>query len=121
MIVELSPTQQAHLAVALRRHLRRLHRDGLTPPAHLADLADLLLSGQERPKLAVPCAGPEAEPLIGVSGAAGLLGISPRSLRRLAASGAIPQVRIGRRHVAYRQDDLAAYIDSACTTRRATG
>lgn len=116
MIVRLSPALAAHLAVALKRHERNLRRDGVEPPATLVALARQLLSGQERPEFACWCEGRD-DALVGVGAAASRLGVSPRSLRRLASTGAIPQVRIGRR-VKYNRDDLDAFIEAARTTRR---
>ncbi|BCB79141.1 hypothetical protein GCM10022251_19660 [Phytohabitans flavus] len=119
MTVHLTPALAAHLAVALRRHLRTLRADGVPPPAALVALADALLSGQERPKLGCWCGcadagttvAPGAAATVDAATAAGLLGISVRSLRRLAASGQIPQVRIGRR-VRYRLADLERFLEA---------
>jgi hypothetical protein len=106
-----------HVAVAIRAHLRGLRRDGLAPPPGLAELADrLLLSGHQRPELGCWCGGGDAGPavLVGAPAAAASLGVSPRSLRRLAATGAVPQVHVGRR-VLYRPADLERFA----TERRA--
>lgn len=43
-----------------------------------------------------------------------LLGLTPRTVKRLAAEGRLARVVLGRRSTRYRQDDVARLIDD-CT------
>lgn len=52
--------------------------------------------------------------------AARMLSISPRTLWSLAASGAIPKIRVGARSVRYRVEDLSLWVASQAATRRST-
>lgn len=52
------------------------------------------------------------EPLIRPPAAARLLAVSPGSLYRLAAKGAIPCVRIGEKMIRFRASELEAYIQA---------
>ncbi|QIK83173.1 helix-turn-helix domain-containing protein [Sanguibacter sp. HDW7] len=50
-------------------------------------------------------------PLVDTSAAAEILGVSPRTVRRLAAERRIPAVHVGRA-VRFEVDDLAAFVDA---------
>jgi excisionase family DNA binding protein len=97
---------RAHLGVAVSAHLRQLRRDGVRPPAELAALADALLAssvvpgGPERSELELAAGGGESERAhrlaVSVAEAAGWVGVSISTIRRLVSSGELPTVRIGR-------------------------
>ena len=50
------------------------------------------------------------ENLLNNTQAAGILGISPHSLRRYVALRLIPYIRVGKRLVRFRLRDLEAYL-----------
>jgi excisionase family DNA binding protein len=56
-------------------------------------------------------------PLLTLGKVARRLGISPRSLSRLIASGELPVVRLSARVVRLSPSDLAAYIESRRESR----
>lgn len=49
--------------------------------------------------------------LFTVKQAGKLLGVTPRTLERWAASGHLPRVEVGPRTIRYRSDDLAALLN----------
>jgi excisionase family DNA binding protein len=116
-----------HLSHALSRYVRQLHQEGRPVPRELVDLAALLgllaRSCQEMPSSCqemttvadnVPGDHPTrmAERLlITTSEAAERLGVSVRTVHRLAASGRLPRVRI-ERLVRFRVSDVEAYVQS---------
>jgi excisionase family DNA binding protein len=57
------------------------------------------------------------EPLLNDNEASALLGIHPKTLQRLARSGAIPSYRVGR-FWRYRASDLDVWVRSQAQSRR---
>jgi excisionase family DNA binding protein len=124
-----------HIALALSQYVRQLHRKGLHAPVDVEELAALLaaLSG-ERPGAPRSAADRRLPPsLAGRSGmtqhthvpdrllvtkreAAARLSVSVRTLERLAATGSLPQVQIGRLP-RFRVSDLEAYVKSLSQDR----
>jgi predicted DNA-binding transcriptional regulator AlpA len=51
------------------------------------------------------------EPLLSADQVGDLLGITPRTVKRLAADGALTRVVLGHRTTRYRQSDVAALIE----------
>ena len=128
LILDVAPELRAHLAVAIRDHVRRLRRDGQAVPADLSKLADALLSqpgaarsSQQQPPLvnvaALPDPGngtPAGPLLLRATDAAALIGCSVRQLARKTAAGEIASVRDGRSR-RFRPADLAAYVEARAT------
>ncbi|MGE0298349.1 helix-turn-helix domain-containing protein [Pseudonocardia sp.] len=76
-------------------------------------------SGPERPSVADVRPTPDPQPLLLTYAEAGTrLGVSPRTARRLAASGDLRVRRIGRRRF-IAADDLAEYVASLSTRKDA--
>lgn len=108
-----------HLAIALCRHVRQLHQEGLTVPPEIEDLAALLFFFATSRQAAPTTAGrPEAAHhacmpdrlLLSKNEAAERLGVSVRTIERLVASGRLPQVHI-ERLARFRVGDLEAYVN----------
>jgi excisionase family DNA binding protein len=109
-----------HLAMALTSHVRRLHRDGYPVPRELHSLANLLSqlasTRQDPPEAARGGERRHYERvpdrlLVTKAEAAERLGVSVRTVERLAATGRLPQVHI-ERSARFRVKDLESYVDS---------
>ena len=102
-----------HLVRALSEHSRWLHRQGIAGPPELLALIEGLaaLSGHARTEVGAPPAPADDQPvrLIGEAEVARCLGLSPRTVRRLLASGDLPSVTVGRARRVH-VDDLDRYI-----------
>jgi len=88
---------------------RRCREAGVYVPLDVAALAALLANGrQSAPQLDTEDGGMDRL-LVSYEQAARVLNVSPRSLSRLVAAGAIPRVRVGgTQKIAV--DDLRAYV-----------
>lgn len=91
LIIDASPQVRAHLAVAVRAHVRQLRRDGATAPPELELLADALLGQQPSPR--------DDLSLLGVGEVADRLGVSTSTVKRLIASRELPSVLVRRRRL----------------------
>ncbi len=99
MIVFTDPVVAAHAGLAIRDRVRSLRRDHLPVPPELVQLADELLraaaSRHDRPDLGGSAVDVETQ-LMTPGAAAAFLGISTRSLHRLASSGQVPSLPWGK-------------------------
>jgi excisionase family DNA binding protein len=89
---------RAHLAHAVSEHLTWCRRNHVNPPPELAALLAALTDhgGRERPE--VESVRAEREPVsVDYEAAAGMLGVSARTVRRMTGDGRLPAVRAGRR------------------------
>jgi excisionase family DNA binding protein len=98
IFISSDPRLAGHIAHAVALHLQWLQRNGLHAPPELGDLLSALedRSGQQGTPLAFAAEPVEAR-LVGYNDAAGMLGVHPRTIRRVVARGDLPVVRIGRR------------------------
>lgn len=104
-----------HLALAVKEHVRELRRSGLPVPAVLLDLVTVCATGgQARPTLDGPTGTGEGaamdELTVDYRSAAGRLGVSDRSVRRLVRAGQLPAVEVGGAK-RIRVADLREYVD----------
>jgi excisionase family DNA binding protein len=101
-----------HLVRAVAEHARWCRTNGILLPSVLADLlAALACDGQERPPVAPPVFEPDdgAVLLFDYHAAGRRLGVSERTVRRLAAAGKLAVVNVeGCRRI--RATDLADYV-----------
>jgi Helix-turn-helix domain len=112
----------AHLATAIAAHVAQARRDGLDVPAEVIALGrvfEAAATTRHDPTPLDGCScGREAEPviepeLLTVPQVARVLGMSPRSVERRIASGALPSVDCAG--VRVRRSDLARYIEELPT------
>ena len=114
-----------HVALALSRYICQLHHDGIAAPCELEELAALLgllvKSRQDVTCIADgvrvshhPCV--ESRLLITKREAAERIGVSVRTVERLAASGRLPLVHI-ERSVRFRVTDVEAFVQSLAGRR----
>lgn len=98
LIVALDPRLRRYLLAALLAGRRELRRNGIHSPEGFDRLAAALAApnGHQRPQPPVPDNDPDSV-LMNYQRAAGHLGVSDRTVRRLVANGHLPAVRIGRR------------------------
>jgi excisionase family DNA binding protein len=119
ILLDLSPVERLHLGIALRDRRKVLRRDGQDLPPRLRQLGDALrpeavMGGLDSADHAAAAnagdlGGPRVPAFFVCPGrAASLLGISVRTLRRLAAAGTVPSVAAGRGRK-YRLADLERY------------
>lgn len=90
----------AYVSAVLMRHVRQEHRNGRRVPDGVVALAlDLSSGGQRRPILDTRAGrrdAPSMPPLaVDYATAAAALGVSPRTIRRRVAAGALPVVGTG--------------------------
>ncbi|MDO8363054.1 MAG: helix-turn-helix domain-containing protein [Actinomycetota bacterium] len=108
------PLLVRHLQRALSSHFRWCREQGVAVPAELRGLFDALASdGQRRPTGARSGeSGDDAAMLLALTydQAAGRLGVSSRTVRRLVAAGSLPSVMVGGLP-RVRAADLAAYVE----------
>ena len=109
-----------HLALAITRHVRQLHKDGLPVPSMVEELAAFLTMYVRTRQAATGANGDYGTPqdlpvvrrlLITKAEAAEQLGVSVRTVERLIAAGRLPLVHVegaARLRVA----DLEAYVDA---------
>lgn len=100
LILDLPPAVGAHVAVAVRAHVRQLRRDGGSAPPQLELLAAALL-GQQPPAR-------DDLSLLDVGEAADRLGVSTSTVKRLVASGELPSLLIRRRRL-FRSCDVERF------------
>jgi excisionase family DNA binding protein len=102
-----------HLALALASHLRWCRRNAVEAPAELGNLLATLeaRSGQERPKSQDP-AGIRDGLCVNYSTAARTLGVSERTVRRMASDGRLTVIPVGRRRLVL-VDELRRLTDAA--------
>lgn len=112
VVLGLADDVAAHLVRAIAQHGRWCRDNGVRVPAQLSQLlSELASTGQARPTVATftPEAHDASVLLLDYDAAAGRLGVSARTVRRLTAAGALPVVEVGgcRR---IRASDLADYV-----------
>lgn len=111
----LIPTREeaAHLAAALSVHMRDFQRNGRHLPPGLAAYlqAFVALSGPERPVFDDPDDGSDSVAM-SIETAASRLGVSPRTVRRLVASGRLPSFTAGRRRL-IRAAEVARFVEES--------
>jgi excisionase family DNA binding protein len=122
ILLDLDEAERLHLAAALRDRDRALRRDGRSLPPRLAELAAGLLRTQAATSgrnSRSPTKATDAEPewLMSAGDAARLLGVSVRTVRRRAATGALPSVRDGNRR-RYERTALQRYVAALPPGRR---
>jgi excisionase family DNA binding protein len=109
-----------HAMLAMTRHVRQLHHEGLPVPREVEELAVLLMqlakTRQDPPALAGSSGTTHYAPmpdrlLVTKSEAAERLGVSVRTIERLVASDQLRQVHI-ERLARFRVSDLEAYVNS---------
>lgn len=107
----------SHLIRALTEHSLWLRRQGMTAPAEVTALLDVLtaMSGLERPPRDAETFRAEPEPvlLLTETEVARRMSMSPRAVRRLIASGELPSLAIGRARRVH-----AADLDQHLATKR---
>lgn len=122
----LTPSGAARIAQAIAVEIRNSHREGLAYPpeldAYRAYFAGVAMgravrSGQERPTSGQTSTadGDQAHDgptLLTYEQAGHLMGVSPRTVRRLADDGELPRRRIGSRAVRIHRDDIRDYLDA---------
>lgn len=98
LIVALDPETRRFLLAALLAGRRELGRNGIGAPESFDRLVAAIAapSGPERPVRDEQRRAPDAA-LMSYAEAAGRLRVSPRTVRRLVASGELPAVYLGRR------------------------
>jgi excisionase family DNA binding protein len=119
LILDLGRVAALHLAVALDLHRRTCRANGTQVPSELVDLAQHCWSKargdsdrQEAMTVAEIVHSLQSAPvslLVDVPAAAEALGVSPRQVERLVASGELTSVKGGRRRI--RRSDLERYVD----------
>lgn len=108
-----------HLTMALARHVRQLHLEGVAVPREVDDLTTFLVHlarGRQAPPAVAVKDVVDHDPI--VSGrmlvtkneAARRLGVSVRTVERLVAAGQLRQVQI-ERLARFRVGDLEAYVN----------
>jgi excisionase family DNA binding protein len=109
-----------HLTVALCRHVRQLHREGLHVPPEVEELAAVLICIARTRQVSPITAGESGGAhhvrmpdrlLVSKSEAAKRLGVSVRTIERLVATGRLPQVNV-ERLARFRVSDLEAFVNS---------
>ncbi len=96
-VADLSPTQRAHVYLALQRYVREQCRNGHPALDWMAGLAEDVLHPAYSDSAVLPAIDDGHVDLVGVGLAAHKLGISDRTIRRLVAHGDLAPVRVGRR------------------------
>lgn len=121
-LVDVSPPAAAHLSIALRRYREQLRRDGMAPPVELRALERFFAerasssavgvhSGSALDGFAVFVNSQDVIPRThSYEQAAGLLGCSRSTVKRLIAAGRLPTVEVGRRRRVHTAD-LEQYLD----------
>jgi excisionase family DNA binding protein len=100
LFLSVSPELIGHLGAAVLAHCHQLRRSGLSVPVDLARLRDELHRAASSGPDSSPVAdlAPAADRLtVSVVEAASCLGVSPGTVRRMAADGRLPVFRVGRR------------------------
>ena len=109
-----------HLTIALCRHVRHLHQEGLAVPPEIEELAALLICIARTRQASPITAGEPAAAhhvrmperlLVRKSEAAERLGVSVRTIERLVATRQLPQLNV-ERLARFRVSDLEAYVNS---------
>lgn len=114
-----------HVAVALAAHLKWVRGNGLREPQGLQELADLFRAGASggQPGTALDEAAELRDSgrvevlLVSYDRAAAVLSCSTRQLKRLAAAGEIPTVRLGGL-VRIRVADLEKFVAALTISRK---
>lgn len=114
----ISPEAASHVAAALGKHREEWRRMGLAVPREVVQLheafAIVATSGQARPTFDQVAELSEAAAvtrgLLTTEQTAQALGVSPRTVRRLAAAGELPRVRIGG-SVRFRSSDIDGHLE----------
>lgn len=128
------PLEAWHLAEALDRWRPVARSAGVPVPAPLVAWGEACRmrarKGTDAPSLASLSAGVASLPvmrlLLPLEDAAGALGVSERTVKRLVAEGDLPSVKVERRRLVH-VDDLTAYADrlrhkeSACPAASSSG
>lgn len=119
------PEIMRHLAMALSAYVRRLHHEGFVVPPGVEELTWYLM------QLASTRQGPPSSAtgdevrhdgrvrdrlLVTKAEAAERLGVSVRTIERLAATGRLPQVHV-ERSARFRVTDLESFVDGLSETR----
>lgn len=119
LLVVLEPETAGHVAIALVRHLRWAREGGTPVPATVREIAEAATSAARSRQEPTTVAALEAlvegarmsEPLLlPYDSAAGILGLSHRTVERMVAAGELPSVAVGGRRL-IRRVDLVAYVD----------
>jgi excisionase family DNA binding protein len=100
LFLSVSPELMRHLGAAVLAHCRQLRLDGLAVPVELGRLRDELHRAASSGPDSSPVAdlAPAADRLtVSVVEAASCLGVSPGTVRRMAADGRLPVFHAGRR------------------------
>jgi excisionase family DNA binding protein len=113
MILLIADGNDSHWIRACAEHLRWCRRNGIPAPTEMAAFLDALVArrGQERPTFAA--AAPPVQPAsMGIESAAQALGVSPRTVRRLVASGRLSSFQSGRRRL-IPSDAVTKYVEES--------
>jgi excisionase family DNA binding protein len=107
-----------HLTMALSRHVRQLHLEGVAVPREVDDLTTFLVHlarARQVPPAVAEEQGIDHHPtvsdrmLVTKNDAAHRLGVSVRTVERLVAAGRLRQVQV-ERLARFRVGDLEAYV-----------
>ena len=89
-----------HAMRALSEHAVWCRRNGVTMPAELSALLDVLTVGNRQEPTGLAPSGVEVDPvLVDLSTAARRLSVSRRTVERMTADGRLPSTRVGRRRL----------------------
>lgn len=108
-----------HLTLALSRHVRQLHLEGVAVPREVEDLTTFLVHlarGRQTPPAVAEEQGIDHHPIVSdrmlvtKNEAARRLGVSVRTVERLVAAGRLQQVQV-ERLARFRVDDLETFVN----------